>query len=480
MDLEQQPSAAVLEPRREVYVPQRAGPVERLATGRRPSARSNRAERQLGAGSPSAVTWRATSNAGSSTHVGSASRQRLEAPAAGGSAARDAGARLPSRAAPRESGAGDPRRGSNSPLHATCMCALRCLDPQERAVEGRQPRAQRKDHPAPRGPMSFDTGPKFEPNKYRPRGPGPETVRPGTCGTGTRPMGETRPEISDLCLKTRPHRRLAWRAFRNCDLRGLVPGGKEERSMRRRYLEDEPCSVSACCWPCRRWRWRRTGPTARGRRLEPEHHLGDRGGRARDVHAGGLRLPRDRLLAHEERRHGDREDPDELLDRLDLLLGGRLRAGLRRRGDDRGRLRVLPGRELGAGGGGAADPVPGDLRHQPRGVPVLPVRVLRRVAGDRLGHDAGADQVRRLRHLRGHLRVGALPDHQPLDLRWRLAAGERRDAGLRRFDGGPPDRSDRRPGGAVAARPADRQVRARRQAAARSPVTRCRWSASAC
>ena len=33
---------------------------------------------------------------------------------------------------------------------------------------------------------------------------------------------------------------------------------------------------------------------------------------------------------------GDREDPDQLLDRLALLLGGRLRARVRRRGDDRG------------------------------------------------------------------------------------------------------------------------------------------------
>ena len=32
---------------------------------------------------------------------------------------------------------------------------------------------------------------------------------------------------------------------------------------------------------------------------------------------------------------GRREDPDQLLDRLALLLGGRVRARLRRRGDDR-------------------------------------------------------------------------------------------------------------------------------------------------
>ena len=44
--------------------------------------------------------------------------------------------------------------------------------------------------------------------------------------------------------------------------------------------------------------------------------MGDRGRRARDVHAGGLRLPRGRLLAGEERRARGRQDPDQLLDRL--------------------------------------------------------------------------------------------------------------------------------------------------------------------
>ena len=92
---------------------------------------------------------------------------------------------------------------------------------------------------------------------------------------------------------------------------------------------------------------------------------------------------------------------------------------------------------------------------------VLPVRLLRRLAGDRLGHDARADQVRRLPDLRGHLRVADLPDRQPLDLRRRLAAGQLRHAGLRRLDGGPPDRRDRRVRGPAAARPAAGQVRRR-------------------
>ena len=114
---------------------------------------------------------------------------------------------------------------------------------------------------------------------------------------------------------------------------------------------------------------------------------------------------------------------------------------------------------------GDTDPVPRGLPDQSGGVPVLPVRLLCGLAGDRLGHNAGADQVQRLPDLRGGLQRRALPDHQPLDLRWRLAAGEPRDAGLRRIDGGPPDGCDRRAGGTAAARPAAREVRRRRQAA---------------
>ena len=55
---------------------------------------------------------------------------------------------------------------------------------------------------------------------------------------------------------------------------------------------------------------------------------------------------------------------------------------------------------------------------------VLPVRVRRGLAGDRLGHDARADQVRRLRHLRDRLLGAHLSDRRPLDLRRRLARHE--------------------------------------------------------
>ena len=103
---------------------------------------------------------------------------------------------------------------------------------------------------------------------------------------------------------------------------------------------------------------------------------------------------------------------------------------------------------------------------------VLPVRLLRRLAGDRVGHDARAHQVRRLHHLRGRLRVDHLPDRLALGLRRRLPAdgplarhGHRRHAGLRRLDGRPPDRRHRRVRRAAAARPAQGQVRRGRQAA---------------
>ena len=117
--------------------------------------------------------------------------------------------------------------------------------------------------------------------------------------------------------------------------------------------------------------------------------------------------------------------------------------------------------------GDPADRVPGHglLRRLGRGEVPLPVRVLRRVAGDRLGHDARADQVRRLHHLRDRLLRADLPDRLALGLRRRLAAGQRRHAGLRRLDGRPPHRRDRRPRGAAAARRPQGQVRAGRQAA---------------
>ena len=61
-----------------------------------------------------------------------------------------------------------------------------------------------------------------------------------------------------------------------------------------------------------------------------QHDVGAHRRRARDVHAGRLRVPGDRLLPREERRHDRREDLDELLDRRAHVLGGRLRVRVRR------------------------------------------------------------------------------------------------------------------------------------------------------
>ena len=133
--------------------------------------------------------------------------------------------------------------------------------------------------------------------------------------------------------------------------------------------------------------------------------------------------------------------------------------------------------------------LPARLRRPAEGVPghgpvrrdvavevVLPVRLLRRLAGDRLGHDARADQVRRLHHLRDRLRRVHLPDRVALGVRRRLAAVERRHAGLRRLDGRPHDRRDRRAGGAAAARAAARGSTAPTASRGRSPATTCRCS----
>ena len=106
--------------------------------------------------------------------------------------------------------------------------------------------------------------------------------------------------------------------------------------------------------------------------------------------------------------------------------------------------------------------------------------VLRRLAGDRLGHDARAHQVRRLRHLRRRVRRPDLPDRLALGLRRRLAADQPRHAGLRRLDRGPPDRRHRRARGAAAARRRAAASTARTARRGRSRATTCRCSASAC
>ncbi len=123
---------------------------------------------------------------------------------------------------------------------------------------------------------------------------------------------------------------------------------------------------------------------------------------------------------------------------------------------------LLPAR-LRRPAGGVRDH--GPLRRPDRVQVAVPVRVLRGLPRDRLGLDARADQVPRARDLRARVRRLHLPAGLALGVRRRLAADERRHAGLRRLDGGPPRRRDRRARRAARARPAPRQVRRRRQAA---------------
>ena len=188
-----------------------------------------------------------------------------------------------------------------------------------------------------------------------------------------------------------------------------------------------------------------------------QHAVGVPRGRAGDLHAARVHVPGDRILPGQERGHDRREDLDELLDRRDHVLGGGLRVRLRRSPRARHRRHgILPPRLRRS-----VDGVPdhGLLRRVRRVEVHLPVRVLRRVARDRLGHHARADQVRRLRHLRRHLLRADLPDLLGLGLRRRLAAERHRHAGLRRLDGRPPHRRHRWPGGAAAARCPQGQVR---------------------
>ena len=159
--------------------------------------------------------------------------------------------------------------------------------------------------------------------------------------------------ISDLCLKTRGRRDLPWSTFRNCDRR------QEGRRVRRNALEAdqvlEGSAVSA-------WRALLALPACAGagrthprrHRLQPEHDLGDRRRRARDVHAGRLRVARDRLLAEKNAGTG----VAKILTNFSIAsicywaVGFALAFG--GAGTIAGDSRVLPRRQLGSGGGGGS------------------------------------------------------------------------------------------------------------------------------
>ena len=247
---------------------------------------------------------------------------------------------------------------------------------------------------------------------------------------------------------------------------------------------------------------RRHGPQQGDRRQarpvgRHQHDVGDRRRRAGDVHAGRVRLLGDRILAgpRTRARWSRRSSPTSPSPRS---AGGRSAS----RSPSAARWAASSGTTAGSSSRTSArtarppdgvthvpPQLPGDgaLRRDDRVEVVLPVRLLRRLAGDRLGHDPGADQVRRLHHLLGRLRDDHLPDRRALGVRRRLPADrrlarhlDRRDAGLRRLHGRPPDRSHRRVRRPAAARAAEGQVRRRTASLARSRATACRCSGSAC
>ncbi len=116
----------------------------------------------------------------------------------------------------------------------------------------------------------------------------------------------------------------------------------------------------------------------------------------------GLRVPGDGLLARQERRHRRGEGADQL----------------RRRSRSRGGWPASRSRSAVAAGSpatpasscrsatcsGAGSPIAGPARRRGQRVRVLPARLLRGLAGDRLGHDARACALHRLSALRGRVR----------------------------------------------------------------------------
>ena len=98
-----------------------------------------------------------------------------------------------------------------------------------------------------------------------------------------------------------------------------------------------------------------------------KHGLGHPRGDPRDLHAGGVRVPRGRPDAHEERRPHRREERPDPRDRLDRLLLRRVRDGVRRRRQRlRRRLGLLPvGRRAAHDRRGAVLVVQRDSRARP-------------------------------------------------------------------------------------------------------------------
>ena len=178
----------------------------------------------------------------------------------------------------------------------------------------------------------------------------------------------------------------------------------------------------------------------------------------------GLRVPGDRLLAGQERRHGRREDPRRTSRSPRSATGrsaSRSRSAAHRQ--DHRHARVLPAR--------LRRPAPRRSRSWASSDATIEAKFffqfvfcavsLAIVWGTTL------ERIKFGVYVIYAVVFCALiyPIALGLGLRRRLAAGQHRHAGLRRLDGGPPHRRDRRAGRAAAPRPAARQVRPRRQAA---------------
>ena len=209
----------------------------------------------------------------------------------------------------------------------------------------------------------------------------------------------------------------------------------------------------------RAWRrWRRDEDSRPADRCE--HRLGRRRGDPRDVHAGGLRLPRGRPHPDEERRPHRGQERPHLRDLLARLLGGRLRPCLRRRERDRRHVGLLPEFRRPPGDRRGAVQL---LRLDPGGRRLpLRSRLRRRLARDRLGRHGRAREALGVLRLRRRLHPHLLR-RLALDLARRRLALRPRHAGLRRLDGRPLPGRARRARRRAPPRAANRQVRHRRQ-----------------
>ena len=202
--------------------------------------------------------------------------------------------------------------------------------------------------------------------------------------------------------------------------------------------------------------------TTKGTGIRHEHDLGRPGRDPRDVHAGGLRLPGGRADADEERRPHRGEERPRPGDRVARLLRRRLRHRLRRRRQRAvGRLRLPAVRRRAADDRSVSVQL---VRADPRRRGLsLRGRLLRSVAGDRVGRHGRTDAAVGLLRVRRRLHADLLA-RLALDLEPRRLAVLEGHAGLRRLDRRPLPGCARGPRGGAAARAADRQVRARREA----------------